>query len=78
MILELVQKIGYNKESSVVGHFGTKVYGMRQLLCREVDELCRISYIIYLMDAIPLCFNIEVYVFTSITQQYQLDATVIY
>jgi len=25
--------------------------------------------LIYLLDAIPLCFNIEVYVFTSITQQ---------
>lgn len=42
MILELVQKIGYNKESSIVGHFGTKVYDMRQSLCKEGDQLCRI------------------------------------
>jgi len=43
VILELVQKTGYNKESSVVGHFGTNVYDMRQSLCREGDQLCRIS-----------------------------------
>lgn len=45
MILELVHKTGYNKESSVVGHFGTKIYDMRQSLCREGDQLCRISYV---------------------------------
>jgi len=43
--LELVQKIGHNKESSIVGHFGTKVYDMRQLLCKDGDLLCRISYV---------------------------------
>jgi len=90
VILELVQKTGYNKESSIVGHFGTNVYvghfgtnvyvghfgtnvyvghfgtnvyvghfgtnvyvghfgtnvyDMRQSLCREGDQLCRISYV---------------------------------
>jgi hypothetical protein len=45
VILELVQKIEYNKESSIVGHFGTKVYDMRQSLCKEGDQLCRISYV---------------------------------
>jgi len=45
VILELVQKTGYNKESSIVGHFGRKVYVMRQSLCREGDQVCRISYV---------------------------------
>ena len=45
MILGLVRKTGYNKEFRVVGPFGTKVYDMRQSLCREADQSCRISFV---------------------------------
>ena len=44
VILELVQKTGYNKESSFVGHFGTNIYYMRKYLYKEGGQLCRICY----------------------------------
>ena len=38
-----------------------------QVITFSIDK--KFTILVYLMDAIILCFNIEVYVFTSITQQ---------
>jgi hypothetical protein len=53
------------------------VFYEAQALCLYMSNIYDTPYepnhnFIYLMDAIPLCFNIEVYVFTSIAQEKSL------